>query len=115
MDRNGCGSGGEMIKKKTGYRYFKTSRKGEPVFRRNTDQTLCEVETYLKESNINYEYRLEATALKIYNKEEIPFIYYFTTGRWKRYNGRKFPHYHSNSVQDFAIKYLNRKFDDNRS
>ena len=100
---------------KKNYRYHKTNSKGDPVFRRDTDQSLCEVETYLKENDITYEYRLGATALKIYNKEDYPYIYYFTTGRWKPYNLRRFPHYRSESIQDFAIKYLNRTFDDNRS
>ena len=31
------------------YQYFKTDSKGNPVFRKNTGQTLCEVEIYLKE------------------------------------------------------------------
>jgi len=97
------------------YQYFKTDSKGDPVFRKDTDQTLREVEIYLKESDITYEYRLGATALKIYNEQDKPYIYYFTTGRWKPYNGKRAPHYHSDSIQDFVKKYLNRKFDDNRS
>lgn len=90
------------------YQYYKTNSKGEAVFRRNTNQNLEEVKKYLNEHDIRYENRLEATALKIYNKKEHHYIYYWTTGRWKPYDRKKAPHYRSNSVQDFVKKYLNR-------
>ena len=54
------------MKKKTGYRYHKTNSKGDPVFRRDTDQSLCEVETYLKENDITYEYRFPTTTATLY-------------------------------------------------
>lgn len=90
------------------YQYSRTNSKGEAVFRRDTNQNLEEVKEYLYRHDIRYEDRLKATALKIYNKEERPYIYYWTTGRWKPYNGKIFPHYRSNSIEDFVTNYLNR-------
>ena len=90
------------------YQYSRTNSKGEAVFRRDTNQNLEEVKEYLHRRDIRYESRSKATALKIYNKEERPYIYYWTTGRWKSYNGKRSPHYCSNSIEDFVTKYLNR-------
>lgn len=95
-----------MIEK--GYQYHRTNSKGEAVFRRDTNQNIEEVKKYLDEHAIKYEDRSKATALKIYDKKERPYIYYWTTGRWKPYNGRMSPHYCSNSIEDFVTKYLNR-------
>ena len=90
------------------YQYSRTNSKGEAVFRRDTNQNLEEVKKYLKEYNIKYEDRTKASALKVYNKDKHSYIYYWTTGRWKPYNGKIFPHYRSNSIEDFVINYLNR-------
>ncbi|BCV01889.1 MAG: hypothetical protein CM15mV47_140 [uncultured marine virus] len=88
--------------------YVRTNSKGEPIFRRDTNEDLDFVEKYLSERNINYDLRLGATMMYIYNNHNKRYAYYWTTGRWSAENAITNQHYHSKGIDDFVSRFLNR-------
>ena len=88
--------------------YVRTNSKGEPVFRRDTNEDLDFVENYLIDKNIPYELRTGATLMYIYNKDGKRYAYYWTTGRWSVENAIAKGHYHSKGIDDFVNRFLNR-------
>ena len=80
------------------------------VLRRNTHEPIQEVCKYLIMQDIKYESKLEGGFLKIYNKKKEPFVYYYTTGRYRKYNTMPIDlHKTSHGIHDFCTKYLNKE------
>lgn len=88
--------------------YVRTNSKGKAIFRRDTNEDLEFVEKYLGEHNIDYDLRLGATMMYIYNNDNKRYAYYWTTGRWSPENAIAKEHYHSKGIDDFVSRFLNR-------
>ena len=88
--------------------YVRTNSKGKPIFRRDTNEDLEFVENYLTERNIDYDLRLGATMMYIYNNDDKRYAYYWTTGRWSVENAITDGHYHSKGIDDFVCRFLNK-------
>jgi hypothetical protein len=93
------------------WKYNRTNSKGEVVFRRDTNETVDFVETYLIKNNISY-MGSGTTMLYIENKAGKEYAYYCTTGRWSVKKRVYDKHYHSKGIEDFVTNYLNRFADD---
>jgi hypothetical protein len=95
-----------------GYVFDRVNSKGEVVFRRNTNETLEEVEDYLKFMDIEYEVKGSAYMLWIRTNRGC-YSYYYTTGRWSPYvtNGYPKKHYKSNGISDFIQRFATKKED----
>jgi hypothetical protein len=77
------------------------------VKRKNTHEPIQEVCKYLIMQDIKYESKLEAGFLKIFNKKDEGFVYYYTTGRHRKYNSLPIDlHHASKGIHDFCTKYL---------
>ena len=63
------------------WQYKRTNSKGEAVLRRDTNETVDFVETYLIKNKIPY-MGSGTTMLYIENKAGKEYAYYCTTGRW---------------------------------
>ena len=89
-----------------GYVFDRVNFKGEVVFRRNTKETLHEVENYLELKGIEYEVRSGAKILWIRTNRGL-YSYYYTTGRWSPYVKGGYPkkHYKSNGIVDFITRF----------
>jgi|3_EtaG_2_1085321.scaffolds.fasta_scaffold221450_2 hypothetical protein len=80
------------------------------VKRKNTHEPIQEVCKYLVMQDIKYESKLEGGFLKIFNKKEEPFIYYYTTGRYRKYNTLPIDlHKSSKGIHDFCVNFLNNE------
>jgi hypothetical protein len=92
------------------FKYDRTNSKGEVKLRRETNQTLKEVETFLEENNIKFETINSARLIKIFHLDVI-YQYFWTTGRWGVYRWHNYPskHYMSKGVEDFYIRFLKSK------
>lgn len=97
---------------KHNWQYVRTNSKGEAVFRKDTGQSLAHCLEYLKHEGIEYEVVESATLIIIYSKADRPYMYYWTTGRWspRRRNYNK--HFHSDGIENFVEKYLNKYADE---
>jgi len=89
--------------------YVGKNSKGEPKFKRYTEETLEFVKDYLDSKGIAY-FVHEAQNLIFIYKEKEPknryssrYAYYYTTGRWG--NDRRSKHYHSDGIEHFITKY----------
>lgn len=93
----------------SGWQYVGKNSKGEPKFRKYTNQTLEHVIQYLDSLNIVYLVKAEASLIFIYKDKEPKsqyssrYSYYYTTGRWG--DDKRNKHYHSNSIEHFMEKY----------
>ena len=94
------------------WKFVRNNSKGEAVFRKDTNETLEFVEKYLQDNKIDYMVNMAASLLWITNQESKEYVYYWTTGRWspQRHSSKK--HYHSNGIEDFVEKYLNKYADE---
>lgn len=88
--------------------YVRTNSKGENIFRKETNESLDFVCNYLLKSNIHYEINKAASLLVVHNKIGKEYMYYWTTGRWSPRKIKYNKHYHSDGIEDFVKKYLNR-------
>ena len=88
------------------YKYDHTNSKGEKIFRRDTSETLEQVEKYLTSKNIYYESRPSGSMMYIETTRR--FAYYPTTGRWSVYPFRH-KHYRSNGIEDFLTRFAYSK------
>lgn len=97
---------------KHNWEYVRTNSKGEAVFRKDTGQSLVHCLEYLKHEGIQHEVVESATLIVIYSKADRPYMYYWTTGRWspRRRNYNK--HFHSDNIENFVEKYLNKYADE---
>jgi len=95
-----------------GYVFDRVNSKGEVVFRRNTNETLEEVEEYLNFMDILYVVRSGAKMLWIKTDRGV-YSYYYTTGRWNVYLPTGYPHKHykSNGISDFIQRFATKKED----
>ena len=89
------------------WQYVRTNSKGKAIFRRDTNEDLDFVEKYLSERNIDYDLRLGATLMYIFNNEGKRYAYYWTTGRWSAENAITDKHYNSKGIDDFVSRFLN--------
>lgn len=94
------------------WEYVRTNSKGEPVFRKDTNESLEFVCEYLDSNNIDYEVELSASLIVVYSKADRPYMYYWTTGRWSPRKRNYKKHFHSNGIADFVEKYLNKYSDE---
>lgn len=94
------------------WEYVRTNSKGEPVFRKDTNESLEFVCEYLDSNNIDYEVELSASLIVVYSKADRPYMYYWTTGRWSPRKRNYKKHFHSNGIADFVEKYLNKYADE---
>ena len=96
------------------WKYVRTNSKGDAVFRKDTNESLEFVENYLKEKEIEYCINLPASLIYIENEEGREYVYYWTTGRWYRRKPKYKVHYHSNGIDDFVTRFLNRFVEQNK-
>ena len=98
------------------YKYVRTNSKGVRIYRRDTNESLEFVQDYLEKNNIEYEERLGATMLYLYNKKGEMYAYYWTTGRWCKGKAISHKHYGSKGIDDFVCRFFNnpKKEDDER-
>jgi hypothetical protein len=89
-----------------GYVFDRVNSKGEVLFRRDTKETLEEVENYLELKGIEYEVRSGARMLWIRTNRGL-YSYYYTTGRWSPFVEKGYPrkHYKSNGIIDFITRF----------
>jgi len=93
------------------YKYKRTTSKGEKVFRRDTNESIDDVEKYLIKNKIPYR-GTGTSMLYIENKAGKEYAYYCTTGRWSIKKRVYKHHYHSKGIEDFVTNYLNRFADE---
>jgi len=96
------------------WKYVRTNSKGEPIFRRDTNESLEFVTNYLNDKDIPYEICKTAGLIWIDNIAEVTYVYYWTTGRWaiRKTNKKYKKHYHSKGIDDFVTNYLNKYADE---
>ena len=89
-----------------GYVFDRVNFKGEVVFRRNTKETLHEVENYLELKGIEYEVRSDARMLWIKTNRGL-YSYCYPTGRWSPYVLGGYPkkQYKSDGIIDFIMRF----------
>tara|TARA_B110000285_G_scaffold14174_1_gene13956 strand:+ start:206 stop:547 length:342 start_codon:yes stop_codon:yes gene_type:complete len=99
---------------KSGYVFNRLNSKGQAIFRRDTNETLEEVENYLMDKDIDYDVR-GSTMLWIRTLRGC-YSYYYTTGRWSPYiprgatkNGYPKKHYNSKGISDFVERFATKK------
>ena len=97
-----------------GYIFDRVNFKDEVVFRRNTKETLEEVEEYLNFMDILYVVRNDDKMVWIKTDRGV-YSYYYTTGRWNVYLPRGYEHknYKSNGIVDFIQRFATKKEDNN--
>ena len=96
----------------SGYKYAKRTKKGEAVFRRDTNESLEFIIDYLKTNNIDHTYKKFDPMVVVTNKKNKDYMYYWTTGRWSPIHRSNRIHYRSNGIKNFVDKYLNRCYGD---
>tara|TARA_R100000234_G_scaffold72576_1_gene44726 strand:- start:1426 stop:1995 length:570 start_codon:yes stop_codon:yes gene_type:complete len=94
------------------YKYARTNSKGEVILRRDTEETLSFVTSILDKNNIPYEYMEGATMFIMYNKANVRYVYYWTTGRWAVKKRRIDKHYQSKGIEDFINRFFNKFADE---
>tara|TARA_R100001244_G_scaffold126404_1_gene96736 strand:- start:32 stop:334 length:303 start_codon:yes stop_codon:yes gene_type:complete len=92
------------------YHFDRVNSKGEVIFRRDTNESLEDVENYLTSKSIEYEVKEQARMIKVIT-EGRDYSYYYTTGRWspyKKYFGgySTKKHYKSNGIEDFITRFI---------
>lgn len=99
---------------KHNWKFVRHNSKGEAVFRKDTNETLEFVEKYLQDNKIDYMVNIPASLLWITNDEAKEYVYYWTTGRWAKRQRTYLKHYHSNGIEDFVTRFLNRFAEQNK-
>jgi len=99
-----------------GWTYVGRNSKGEPRFRKPTNQTLEVVKEYLDNKELAY-FVHENQALIFIYKDKAPqsryssrYSYYYTPGKWGSDKRKK--HYHSNSIEHFVETYYRSREQD---
>ena len=92
------------------WEYIRPNSKGEAIFRRDTNETKEFVDSFLQERNIPHSYCEKPHMYWITNSEGRDYAYFYTTGRWYKRVNRGYPkmHYHSNGIEDFCTRFLNK-------
>lgn len=96
-------------KEREGWVYVGRNSKGEPKFRKYTNETIEFVKEYLDARDITYFVHEDQKLIFIYKEKEPTsryskrYCYYYTTGRWGDDSRRK--HYHSDGIEHFITKY----------
>jgi len=93
------------------YTYVRTNSKGKKIFRRDTNESLSFVQEFLKNNNIEWEERLGASLLYLYNAQGDMYTYYWTTGRWCKGSAISPKHYSSKGIEDFVNRFFNNPKD----
>ena len=95
-----------------GYVFDRVNFKGDIVFRRNTKETLEEVEEYLNFIGILYVVRNDDKTVWIKTDRGV-YSYYYTTGRWNVYLPRGYSHknYKSEGIIDFITRFANESLE----
>lgn len=92
-----------------GWVYAGRNSKGEPKFKKPTNQTLEYVKEYLDNKGIAYVVHEKQSLMFIYKDKEPQtryskrYAYYYTTGRWGDDKRKK--HYHSDGIEHFIETY----------
>ena len=93
------------------YRFDRVNSKGEVMFKRDTNESLEDVEKYLTSKSIEYEIKEQAHMIKIIT-EGRDYSYYYATGRWSPYKeylgGYPKKYYKSNGIEDFITRFIDR-------
>ena len=105
---------GGVIMSTHNWKFVRNNSKGEAVFRKDTNETLEFVEKYLQDNKIDYMVNMAASLLWITNQESKEYVYYWTTGRWSKRQRVYNNHYHSNGIEDFVTRFLNRFVEQNK-
>ena len=90
------------------WEYVRKNSKGEPVFRKDTKEDFDFVCSYFDDNNIPYTFKEGGNVFIIKNKTGRDYVYYWTTGRWSPKHKSNKVHFHSNGVEEFTTKYLNK-------
>jgi len=99
-----------------GWTYVGRNSKGEPKFRKPTNQTLEFVKDYLDNKGLAYFVHENQSLLFIYKDKEPQsryssrYSYYYTTGKWGSDKRKK--HYHSNGIEHFVETYYRSREQD---
>jgi hypothetical protein len=99
-----------------GWTYVGRNSKGEPKFRKPTNQTLEFVKDYLDNKGLAYFVHENQALLFIYKDKEPQsryssrYSYYYTTGKWGSDKRKK--HYHSKSIEHFVETYYSSREQD---
>jgi len=91
------------------WRFVKKDKDGNPVFRRDTNETAEYVASVLNNKDIPFVFQEKGSCFRIYSEEKDKnYQYYHTTGRWGVYKGTTRPskHYHSKSIVDFLDRFF---------
>ena len=100
-----------------GYVFERVNFKDEVVFRRNTKETLEEVEEYLNFIDVLYiSRRVDDDDKTVWIKTDRGvYSYYYPTGRWNVHLPRGYSHknYKSNGIVDFIQRFATKKEDNN--
>ena len=101
---------------KEGWAYAGRNSKGEPKFRRPTNQTLEFVKDYLNNKGLAYFVHEKQALLFIYKDKEpksrfsSKYAYYYTTGMWG--SDKRNKHYHSKGIENFVETYYRSREQD---
>lgn len=102
----------EFPEQKSEFYFVRENKKGEAVFRRDTNESVEYVAEVLNNNGIPFEYKKGAYCFNLYKEDTGRYYqYYPTTGRWGQYRlGGVLPkkHYHSNGIQDFLDRFFNK-------
>ena len=99
-----------------GWTYVGRNSKGEPKFRKPTNQTLEFVKDYLDNKGLAYFVHENQALLFIYKDKEPQsryssrYSYYYTTGEWGSDKRKK--HYHSKGIEHFVETYYSSREQD---
>ena len=93
------------------YYYSGRNSKGEPKFRRDTNESYEEVEGYLKSKGYEFEWRTPYM-MRIFHKH-MSYTYYYTTGKWSAFRTnfksyKAIKSYSSNGIEDFITRFIER-------
>jgi hypothetical protein len=102
--------------KEEGWSYVGRNSKGEPKFRKPTNQTLEFVKDYLDNKRLAFFVPEKQYLLYIYKDKEPQsryssrYSYYYTTGKWGRDKRKKY--YHSKGIEHFVETYYKSREQD---
>ena len=101
---------------KEGWVYVGSNSKGEPKFRKYTNQTLEFVKDYLDKKGLAYFVHEKQSLIFIYKDKEPKsrfssrYAYYYTTGMWGSDKRKK--HYQSKGIEHFVETYYRSREQD---
>jgi hypothetical protein len=91
------------------WKFNRVNSKGEVKFKRPTNETLEDVKKHLDKVGVPYEAR-EGGSMMWIGEEDNKYSYYYTTGRWSKFNPYGMPkkHYQSKGIEDFLDRFYNK-------